>query len=665
MKSLASFFVAGLCLLGQLFAQTPCDSVQVSITPDTVCMGDPMVFNLGLDPEFSQFIDSATWDFGDGTTSDFLTAVHTFGTTGTQSVAVTVYLSEEVNPCILELNPVINDTPHVEILANDTSGCSPFLLTFTNNSFTTQGPALTYEWTPSPTLGWQFVNGTDASSTEPEIQFDSAGIYTVSVLVSNDCDSTIVPFTISVSEEPTAGLSLSTDTLCLGDPVILTFTGGFPAEDSLLIPGDASGDILNPIAPFSFTYQSVGTYQILYLANNACGSDTSQAAITILDAPTATLTASTTTICEGGTVDFSFAGGFPANDSTFDPGDGSPLISDPVGPLTHTYVNPGTYTAYYEASNDCGTAIDSVIIEVESLPVITMSLGQDSICTSSSTVLNVGYAPIDPADIDTLFIISPGQTDTITPAPGFPFPMPMDSGQHVAIYTVSNGCGSVSESVTLEVVGPPEVVIEPFIFSCAIGIGPDTIGENIWRQCNGTAGTTFPLCLEIGDYNSNYIYEWTFTYQGSIIDTISGVGVSEFNWNFEFGATEFCVTVTDPTTGCQDDWCGTFFYQSNPEFDIAFCLDPITCPWSPPNVCEGDTVYIVPNVDSTKLANLDTICIDWGDNSGLEYYFKEDGYPSVFKHAYQVENDSNYVCQPFVTQLPYTITGIGKNSCGT
>lgn len=42
-----------------------------------------------------------------------------------------------------------------------------------------------WNWEVIPALGWEYINGTDATSENPEIQFNNYGLYTVSLVVSN------------------------------------------------------------------------------------------------------------------------------------------------------------------------------------------------------------------------------------------------------------------------------------------------------------------------------------------------------------------------------------------------------------------------------------------------------------------------------------------------
>lgn len=57
------------------------------------------------------------------------------------------------------------------------------IVDFTDES-TTICP-ISWSWNVQPPMGWVYVNGTDATSQNPEIQFNNIGIYTVTLVVSN------------------------------------------------------------------------------------------------------------------------------------------------------------------------------------------------------------------------------------------------------------------------------------------------------------------------------------------------------------------------------------------------------------------------------------------------------------------------------------------------
>ncbi len=72
--------------------------------------------------------------------------------------------------------------PVAEFSANQTNIPAGTTVAFTDAS--TECPT-NWSWTVSPTNGWNFANGTTASSTNPEITFTSVGTYTVTLVAEN------------------------------------------------------------------------------------------------------------------------------------------------------------------------------------------------------------------------------------------------------------------------------------------------------------------------------------------------------------------------------------------------------------------------------------------------------------------------------------------------
>ena len=80
----------------------------------------------------------------------------------------------------------VPSVPIADFTASSTSICSGETVTFTNAS---SGSPTSYLWSVSPSSGWSFVNGTNASSVSPQIQFTSSGSFTISLTATNSLGS--------------------------------------------------------------------------------------------------------------------------------------------------------------------------------------------------------------------------------------------------------------------------------------------------------------------------------------------------------------------------------------------------------------------------------------------------------------------------------------------
>jgi PKD repeat protein len=119
---------------------------------------------------------SWNWAFGDGGTSTDQNPSHTYNTPGAYNVTLTVS-----NACGSDTKTKIDyitifEAPLAAFSATPTSGCAPLTVNFTDLS------------TGNPTSwNWTFGDGGTSSAQNPSHQYASAGTYTVTLNVTNEC----------------------------------------------------------------------------------------------------------------------------------------------------------------------------------------------------------------------------------------------------------------------------------------------------------------------------------------------------------------------------------------------------------------------------------------------------------------------------------------------
>ena len=142
---------------------------------------------LGCAPLTVKFINQSTgnptswsWDFGDGGTSSLPNPFHTYTTPGTYYVSLTVANAcgsdTDRDTCVI----VVFGVPTAAFNALPTNGCAPLTVNFTDLS---TGDPWSWSWD---------VDGDgneDYNTPNPSHTYTSAGNYTVSLTVSNDCGS--------------------------------------------------------------------------------------------------------------------------------------------------------------------------------------------------------------------------------------------------------------------------------------------------------------------------------------------------------------------------------------------------------------------------------------------------------------------------------------------
>jgi len=209
------------------------------------------------------------WDFGDGTrqVASFGPVTHTYATAGSYNVRLTLIDTSFCNEfdsvgVQLRISPLVKaqfQTPSL--------GCVPYTAVFNNTSLAGR------------TFFWDFGDGTTSTQTSPQHLYASVGTYTIKLVAidSSTCniaDSTV--FTISVRDNPTAGISFSPDPTEANTPVTFT-NNSFGANRYKWLFGD--GDTLNTLrtdTTVRHLYNASGTFNACVIAYNDAGcSDTS------------------------------------------------------------------------------------------------------------------------------------------------------------------------------------------------------------------------------------------------------------------------------------------------------------------------------------------------------------------------------------------------------
>jgi PKD repeat protein len=204
---------------------------------------------------------SYNWAFGDGSASTDFQPSPTFTNGGLFFVRL---IATSALGCIsqLHVNGAINvTTPLAQFVANNTSGCPPLSVQFTN-----QG-------TTNANYLWDFGDGTTSTQINPTHTYNQLGNYDVSLVVTNGVgcqDTTLLLNFVNVENEQAIYTPPPAITSCS------PFTASFNIQQ---IPGETytwdfgDGTILTGIAP-THVYEVPGTYNVSLLVNNGspCGT---------------------------------------------------------------------------------------------------------------------------------------------------------------------------------------------------------------------------------------------------------------------------------------------------------------------------------------------------------------------------------------------------------
>ncbi|MFM7069525.1 MAG: PKD domain-containing protein [Actinomycetes bacterium] len=264
----------------------------------------------------------------------------------------------------------IGQSPTVTMSADPTSGSIPLTVNFfTSATSVPAGSELTYSWS--------FGDGSAASTDpSPTHVYTAAGSYTATVTVTDATGrSTLKSVTISAElppNEPPIAVIGATPVSGKGPLVVAFSSAGSVDGDGAIAAYDldfGDGTAHSTSAGTAHTYAAVGSYVATLTVTDDRGATNSATKIinvTPNQAPTAVASGTPTAGKEPLTVAFSSAGSSDSDGSvasySWNFGDGG--TSTAPNP-SHTYANPGDYTATLTVTDDNGdTGADTVAITV-------------------------------------------------------------------------------------------------------------------------------------------------------------------------------------------------------------------------------------------------------------------------------------------------------------
>ncbi|MEO6720414.1 MAG: PKD domain-containing protein [Ferruginibacter sp.] len=160
--------------------------------------------------------DTYQWSFGDNTTSTLANPSHIYNAFGNFTVQLVVTGINGCTDTIRKTNFIKIIAP-VALLKNlPDSGCVPFIKTF-SSTVTSFDPVVSYLW--------NFGDGTTSTTATPTHTFTTAGIYTITLIVTTagGCtDTTIVAKGVTVNDKPVAKFSATPTDACAKIPIVFT-----------------------------------------------------------------------------------------------------------------------------------------------------------------------------------------------------------------------------------------------------------------------------------------------------------------------------------------------------------------------------------------------------------------------------------------------------------
>jgi gliding motility-associated-like protein len=460
---------------------------------------------------------SYSWNFGNGVviSGSGRGPYQVFWPTpGTKSVCLQVSEGDCASPVRCQ-TVVVKGRPIIQINPVDDQ-CYP------GNAFNftvVGGPADDYRWDFGASALPASYQGTmgNPSPTQP-VRYQSPGIKTVTVAIADDgCQGPdTARVTFEVVPEPSADFLPSTNEICGGGPISMSYQGSDPDNSQTYVwtfgPGasPSSSTLKSP----TVAYNTPGTKTVtLTVFDGPCEVSSTQI-IEVKPGPIVTA-GPDKEFCEGdGGVELeaTTSGGTQpyfytwSCDRSPNCGIGSVNVEDPmVNPVALSPTESVTYAYFVTDVNGCRSNTDSVVVTVKAKPRV--NAGEDrAICAPADSGIFLLARPSDLNQAPVPF------TYQWSPSAGLSrsdIANPYARPDSTTIYTVTvispNGCSS--EATTIDPLSTVTVLVKdkPQVFA-----GPDTgicIGESIELQ--GYATSAGP----------NYNYRWTASPAGSLDDS--------------------------------------------------------------------------------------------------------------------------------------------------
>jgi len=592
----------------------------------------------GCAPIVVQFTDQSSgnptqwrWDLGNGTISSLQNPSGTYFNPGTYTVKLVVRNAAGNADSLIRTQYVtVYASPSVNFTANDSLGCAPQNVQFSNTSVAGSGNISSYQW--------DFGDGTSSSLQNPAHNYTTPGTYTVTLQVTNSfgCVKTFTKSQyIRVGSGTQAGFNYTVTSLCAA-PVTVNFTNTSAGTGAMSYQwnfGDGTtSNSLNPV----HTYAANGSYTVTLIAISSQGCiDTLVRSNLISIGNVSSNFNSPDSVCQGQLFSITNTSSPLPAFALWNFGDGTTATA--INPVK-SYALPGTYTI--KLLNSFGGCMDSVskTIVVKAKAMAQFTTSDSMFCSVPATV---NFFNTSTNAISYQWNFGDGTTSTqVSPSHIYT----AEGDYSVTLIALNaNGCFDTLVKINHIKIHKPQITVSGFPLNGCIpySVNPTasvTANEPIasYQWIFGDGGTG------VG-YNPIHTYTTAGTYTVKVIVlTVSGctdtltipnavkVG-NKPTPNFSVNPTDICasspVNFTDLTTGNVDQWLwqfgdGGISTSSNPVYQYSdtgwFNVQLIV--WS--NGCSdsiklNDIVHIMPPIASFGINRscVNRLSIDFIDHS--------------------------------------------------
>ena len=290
--------------------------------------------------------------------------------------------------------------PMAQFAANTTNLCGSGTVSFSDSS---SNSPTSWSWSISPST-YTFTGGTTSSSQNPQVQFNAAGSYQVSLTATNSFGSNTETkgsyIQVDAQVSPSVSISANANSWCVGQSATFTASpsnGGTSPSYQWKVNGANVGSNSNTYSSSSLINGDLITVELS--SNAACVSTSSAtsnsitASITPLVIPSVSISSNTSSICAGSSINFSGnvtnGGSSPSYQWKVN---GANVGSNSSSYSSSSLADGDIVSLEVTASGTCASstagASNAITISVRALPVITpMSAPLNPLCPGDSLIL--------------------------------------------------------------------------------------------------------------------------------------------------------------------------------------------------------------------------------------------------------------------------------------
>ncbi|MFN0204362.1 MAG: beta strand repeat-containing protein, partial [Bacteroidia bacterium] len=349
----------------------PVPVISASVSPTAVCSDNPVLINAAGNPSFSWTRDNLTnvpataISPANGVMNGTLTLPLSLGNGITTPQTVNITLNATANNCnaIPVVLPVtVNPRPVATIASS-----LPSPITICGNGIITltAGGGSNYEW---------LNNGISTGITNNPFNPTTSGTYAAVVSDINGCQDTTTLIPVTILPAPTANIAQISPalnaTLCLGDSVMLSASGGNSATSSYSWILTTPNYQVNNVA----VIQSNGSFCVSVTDANGCQDTACSSTFTFNTLPSVAVSASNnqpSPICADPSVNLVAQAAGGAGNYTYAWWDNGTLVAPATSNTTLSAGTAGAYTVQVSDANGCKNESNTFVIN----PVPTASIG--------------------------------------------------------------------------------------------------------------------------------------------------------------------------------------------------------------------------------------------------------------------------------------------------